>query len=271
MSNSKTAIAEIKKLMKQFGFMSDEAVLKSFKLEDNSILETPELKAGENITRLNDEFERVALEDGKFRLVENFEIEVKDGKIESVKEIFMNAKLVDGTEIKVEGDQLGEGAKVVVVTPDAEIPAPDGVHELEDGTKIETKDGVIAYVEHAGDVEVGEEPEAVGIEVPAMGANPNGAGEDAPMGEPSAPVGKGNVQPQEEIMSLLKDFIVKCSDKMSEMEKKMEAMNNEFSAFKKEPAAKKIANGKTDFNKQSFSNDLDSQIEKIMLLRKNNI
>ncbi len=32
MSNSKTAIAEIKKLMKQFGFMSDDATLKSFKL-----------------------------------------------------------------------------------------------------------------------------------------------------------------------------------------------------------------------------------------------
>ena len=84
MSNSKTAIAEIKKLMKQFGFMSDDT-LKSFKLEDNTILETKDLVAGEKITRLNDEFERVALESGKFRLVENFEIEVKDGKIENVK------------------------------------------------------------------------------------------------------------------------------------------------------------------------------------------
>jgi hypothetical protein len=261
MSNSKTAIAEIKKLMKQFGFMSDESVLKSFKLEDNSILETPELKAGESITRLNDEFERVALEDGKFRLVENFEIEVKDGKIESVKEIFVNAKLVDGTEIKVDGEELLAGGKVVVVTPDAEIPAPDGVHELEDGTKIETKDGVI--------VSVVESPEESEVEVEISAAV--GEGEPDPMGEPKAPVEKGVVEPQEEIMGLLKDFIVKCSEKMSEMEKKVEDMKNEFSAFKKEPAAKKIANGKTDFNKQSFSNDLDSQIEKIMAMRKNNI
>jgi hypothetical protein len=262
MSNSKTAIAEIKKLMKQFGFMSDEAVLKSFKLEDNSILETPELKAGESITRLNDEFERVALENGKFRLVENFEIEVKDGKIESVKEIFVNAKLVDGTEIKVDGEELLAGGKVVVVTPDAEIPAPDGVHELEDGTKIETKDGLIVSVEESASDD--EEPS---VEVSAA----LGEGEPDPMGEPKAPVEKGVVEPQEEIMGLLKDFIVKCSEKMSEMEKKMEAMKNDFSAFKKEPAAKPIANGKTDFNKQSFSNDLDSQIEKIMAMRKNNI
>lgn len=266
MSNSKTAIAEIKKLMKQFGFMSDDSVLKSFKLEDNSILEASELKAGEKITRLNDEFERVTLEDGKFRLVENFEIEVKDGKIESVKEIFVNAKLVDGTEIKVEGDELGAGAKVVVVTEDAELPAPDGVHELEDGTKVETKDGVIVSVEEVAGEEV-EAPEAPAVEVPAA----LGEGEPDPMGEPKAPVAEGVVEPQEEIMSLLKDFIVKCSEKMSDMEQKMEAMKNDFSAFKKEPAAKPIANGKTDFNKQSFGSDLDSQIEKIMAMRKNNI
>jgi hypothetical protein len=272
MSNSKTAIAEIKKLMKQFGFMSDESVLKSFKLEDNSILETSELKAGEKITRLNEEFERVALEDGKFRLVENFEIEVKDGKIESVKQIFVNAKLVDGTEIKVDGEELLAGGKVVVVTPDAEIPAPDGVHELEDGTKIETKDGVIVSVEEvAGDVEEGEVPEAPSVEVPPMVMSPDGEGEPLQVGEPKAPVAEGVVEPQEEIMSLLKDFIVKCSEKMSDMEKQMEAMKSDFSAFKKEPAAKPIANGKTDFNKQSFSNDLDSQIEKIMAMRKNNI
>jgi len=81
MSNSKTAIAEIKKLMKQFGFMSDESVLKSFKLEDNTILQTSDLKIGENISKINEAFEQVALEDGSYRLVENFNIEVKDGKI----------------------------------------------------------------------------------------------------------------------------------------------------------------------------------------------
>lgn len=254
MSKSKTAIAEIKRLMVQFGFMSEEVSLKSFKLEDNSILEAKSLEVGEEITRLNDEFERVALENGKFSLVENFEIEVEDGKITSVKEIFVSAKLVDGTEIKVEGDVLGEGAKVVVVTPDAEIPAPDGVHELEDGTKVETKDGVIVAVEEALQEEV---------------MPPNGEGEAAPMGDVPAPVNPDAdvVEPQEELMSLLKDFIVKCSEKMSDMEQKMESMKNDFNAFKKEPAAKKIANGKTDFNKIE-NNDLDEKIAMIMSLRK---
>jgi hypothetical protein len=254
MSKSKTAIAEIKRLMVQFGFMSEEVSLKSFKLEDNSILEAKSLEVGEEITRLNDEFERVALESGKFSLVENFEIEVENGKIVSVKEIFVSAKLVDGTEIKVEGDVLGEGAKVVVVTPDAEIPAPDGVHELSDGTKVETKDGVIVAVEEALQEEV----------VPSA----DGEGESDPEGEVPAPVASEDpIEPQDEIMSLLKEFIVKCSEKIGSMEKQMEAMKNEFSAFKKEPAAKKIANGKTDFNKIE-NNELDEKIAMIMSLRK---
>jgi hypothetical protein len=229
MSNSKTAIQEIKSLMKQFGFLKDdEVVLASFKLEDNTIVETPELKKGNKITKLSDEFERVALETGSYRLVENFEIEVEDGEIKSVKEIFVDAKLVDGTQIKVEGDSLAEGAKVVVVTEEGEVPAPDGVHELEDGTKVETKDGIIAKIEEKiEEVEDGEEsPE---LEVPS-------------------------IVMEQEMLDMLKEFIKKMSEKMSNMETKMSEVESQFSAFKKEPAAKPIANGKTDFNK-SYNND----------------
>jgi hypothetical protein len=250
MSKSKTAIAEIKKLMVQFGFMANESPMASFKLEDNTILQTSKLEVGEKIVKINEEFEQVSLEDGSYRLVENFNIEVEGGEIKSVKEIFVSAKLIDGTEIKVEGDGLVEGAKVVVVTPDAEIPAPDGRHELEDGTKVETKDGVIVLVE-----EKMEE---------------NGEGEPLPEGEP-----KAKVEPEEpieiEMLEMLKDFVKKMSEKMSNMEQKMSEVESQFSAFKKEPAAKPIANGKTDFNK-SINNDdsLQSKLDMIAELRKNN-
>ena len=250
MSKSKTAIAEIKRLMVQFGFMSDEPTLQSFKLEDNTIVETPELKAGEKITKLNEEFERVALESGSYRLVENFNIEVEDGEIKSVKEIFLSAKLVDGTEIKVEGEELVPGAKVVVVTPDAEVPAPDGKHELEDKTKVETKDGVIVSVEEAMEEE--------------------GEGEPAQVGEVPAPVNKDASPVEEEVMSLLKEFIKKMSEKMVSMESQLESVKNDFNAFKKEPAAKPIANGKTDFNKQEITDDVDAKIAAIMSLRNSN-
>lgn len=249
MSNPKTAINEIKKLMVQFGFISDEPVMASFKLEDNTIVETPELKVGNKITKVSDEFERVTLEDGSYRLVENFEIEVSNGEISTVKEIFVMAKLVDGTEVKVEGDALAEGAKVVVVTPDAEIPAPDGIHKLEDGTEIETKDGIIAAIKEAVEAEEGAEEDEM----------PEGAdGGEGPAVEV-------------ELMDMLKEFIYKCGEKMSQMEEKMNAMNNEFKAFKSEPAGKKISDGKTEFNKEvSGYNSADDKVAAIMAFRESN-
>lgn len=243
MSNPKTAIQEIKKLMVQFGFISDEPVMASFKTEDNTILETLKLEAGSKITKLNDEFERVALESGSYRLVENFEIEVEDGTIKSVKQIFVDAKLVDGTQIKVEGESLMEGAKVVVVMADGEVPAPDGVHELEDGTKVETKEGVITRIEEK--VEEAEGPE-VEIELAdEMVEGPNGAEAEVSVPDPMA-----------EFMALVKDMMEKISEKMKAMEDKVQSMNADFEAFKKEPSSKKISDGKTDFNKQSSSDDV---------------
>jgi len=235
MQNPKTAIQEIKKLMVQFGFMSNEPVLRSFKTEDNTILETLELKAGNKITKLSDEFERVALESGSYRLVENFEIEVKDGTIKSVKQIFVDAKLIDGTQIKVEGEDLLEGAKVVVVTEEGELPAPDGVHELEGGLKVETKEGVIKRIEQV----VSEEMEEVEVE------GPKGSEVEVDMPDP-----------MDEFVALVKDMMEKISEKMKAMEDKVEEVKSEFNAFKKEPAGKKISDGKTDFNKQSNSDDV---------------
>lgn len=245
MSNPKNAIQEIKKLMVQFGFMTEEQTPLSFKLSDNTILQTAKLEVGNSIFKINDAFEQVSLEDGSYRLVENFEIQVKDGKIETVKEIFLDAKLADGTVVKVEGDSLVEGAKVVVVTEEAEIPAPDGVHELEDGTKIETKDGIIAKVEEKVAEVEGEKPEAeVEIEVPSLAM-------------------------EKEMMNMLKEFVSKMGEKISKMEQDYKSLQNEFNSFKKEPAAKKIADGKTEsFNK--VDDILDDKLATIMSLRKNN-
>jgi hypothetical protein len=247
--NSKTAIAEIKKLMKQFGFLAEETPLMSFKLEDNTILQAEKLEAGQSINKINDAFESVVLEDGSYRLVENFSIEVKDGKIESVKEIFVDAKLIDGTVVKVEGDSVVEGAKVVVVTEQGELPAPDGVHELEDGSKIETKDGAIVVVSPA-EVE----------EVEDLASGPD-ANEIPPVGGEKVDV---------EMMDLLKEFIKKMSEKMNAMEAKLSSVQSEFNSFKKEPAGKKVSDGKKEFNKQEVSNDVDARIDAIMSLRKLN-
>lgn len=235
MSNSKKAVQEIKNLMKQFGFISDEVTLLSFKLEDNTILQAEKLEVGNKIVKINDAFEQVALEDGSYRLVENFNLEVKEGLIVSVKEIFVDAKLVDGTVVKVDGDAIAEGAKVVVVTADAEIPAPDGIHELESGDKIETKDGVIVRYEEVGSEEPVGVPEAEAPESPAI---------DAPH------------LMEAEIMGMLKEFISKMGEKVSKMEQNYNSLQNEFNSFKKQPAAKKIADGKVESFKLNNNDDV---------------
>lgn len=242
MSNSKKAVQEIKKLMQQFGFISDEQSLLSFKLEDDTIVETEKLTAGSKIYKINESFERVVLENGSYRLKDNFEVAVADGNITSVKEIFVDAKLVDGTVIKVSGDGLVEGAKVVVVTEEGEIPAPDGVHELEDGSKVETKDGIIAKVEEAVKEAEGEEKPEVEIEVP--------------------------VGMEDEMMQLVKDFVSKMGDKIKKMEEKMSALSSDLESFKKEPAAKKIADGKVEkFYKES---EYDAKLNAAIELMKSN-
>lgn len=60
---------------------------------------------------------------------------------------FGELTLVDGTIVKYEGDAPMEGAPLIVVTPEGEVPAPDGVHETDSGLLISTKDGVIVSIE----------------------------------------------------------------------------------------------------------------------------
>ena len=80
---------------------------------------------------------------------------------------FAEGVLADGTIVKF--DKLEAGGMISVVTPDGEIPAPVGEHELEDGTIIVvSEEGVISEVklkevEEDGneiEIEMGEEEEA---------------------------------------------------------------------------------------------------------------
>jgi hypothetical protein len=255
MSNSKIAVAKIKGLMKEFGFLSEEIELLSFGLQDENktIIQTSKLEVGNTIMKINEEFNQVPLEDGSFKLKENFEISVENGVITSVRELFIDAKLIDGTKVTVEGETLAEGAKVMVITeeyPDG-ILAPDGTHELEDGTKVSTVGGLISAIEEK--VEAADMP---GAEMPV-------GGEEV----------KDAINEQEgildgEILDMLKEFMVRFGEKMKKMEEKMNTMNAEFNAFKKEPAAQPIKTGKIDFTQERL-NEEDSRVQAIMNLRKN--
>lgn len=237
MSNSKSAIQEIKNLMVSFGFMKEEVTLQSFKLEDETILQAEKLEVGNKIFKINESFEQVALENGSYKLKENFELEVSEGDIIAVKELFLDAKLKDGTLVKVIGDGLVEGAKVVVVKEDGmEVPAPDAVHELEDGTKVKTVAGIIKSI-----VEAVEAEDRMKDDPSKMGYMPKMMEKEADM----------------ELISLIKDFMNKMGEKVSKMEQSYSSLENEFKAFKSEPAGKKIADGKTEvFTKENNNDDI---------------
>lgn len=244
MSNSKLVVEKIKSLMKEFGF-SNEKELMSFSIEDKNktILQVEKLEVGQKAIKINEEFNQVSLEDGSYKLKENFEIEVLNGNIMKVKEIFVDAKLSDGTAVKVEGDAVAIGAKVLIVTDQGEIPAPDGVHELEGGDKIEVKDGVITYVEPVNEPAAVEEGMGMG-----MKDNPAKMAAEA-----------------DEIISILKEFVAALEAKYAVVQSDVAQMKSELNAFKKQPAAAPIKNGKTDFNKVSKTEDLlDARVSAIL-------
>ena len=70
-----------------------------------------------------------------------------DAETEEVvaEEKFGEGTLVDGTIVKWEGE-LVEGAALAVVMPEGEVAAPDGIHELADGTVIETAGGLVVSI-----------------------------------------------------------------------------------------------------------------------------
>jgi hypothetical protein len=108
-------------------------------------------------------------------------------------EKFNSAKLADGTEVMWDGD-LTEGAAIMVVTDGNQMPAPDAVHELEDGTKITTVGGLVTAIE-------GKEKEEVEVEM------------------------------ADDTMSKMEERMAACESKMSEMETKMSEMFGKFTAI----------------------------------------
>lgn len=55
------------------------------------------------------------------------------------------AKTKSGVVVKYEGE-LKEGTPLMVITPEGEMPAPDGDHELEDGTIVSVVSGLVTAV-----------------------------------------------------------------------------------------------------------------------------
>jgi preprotein translocase subunit YajC len=269
MSNSKIAVEKIKGLMKEFGFLSEEKEYQSFGIldENKTIIQVSKLEVGNTIMKINEEFNQVTLEDGSFKLKENFEISVENGVITSVRELFIDAKLVDGTEIKVEGDSLVQGAKVMVKTAEGEIPAPDGTHELSDGTKVRTVGGVIEQIDEVAEAMNPKEGDtANNQEMEDEQVIADEEKDEEEVDEENEEDTAKNIEV--ELYEMLRKMLKRMEEKMGNIESKVKSMESEFNAFKKEPAAKPIKSGKTDFSAiEERMNSEELKIKAIMALK----
>lgn len=70
----------------------------------------------------------------------------------------------DGVEIEIEDDAMETGKKVYVITPEGQLPIPDGEYEMEMGAKLKTMGGVIEKMETI-------KPEQEIVDVPADDAD----------------------------------------------------------------------------------------------------
>jgi hypothetical protein len=159
---------------------------------------------------------------------------------------FAEGVLADGTIVSF--DKLEAGGKLSVVTPDGEIPAPIGEHELEDGTIVVVlEEGVIAEI---------KAPEMEAEEVVAETMAEEVVAEEAPMeDEPSVDVSA-------EIAKLEEDLSLKIADLSAKVD-----MLNEVSAklvdfldnYAKQPMAEETQAPKNVFYAQNKTSKVDAQ------------
>lgn len=168
MSNKNNFIEKVKDLIFSENVNQEFA---DYKEKDGKILRTESLEEGNEIKEINENGEVVDLEDGQYIIPEeNLELNVKSSVIESIEEVmsddnedeemeeesFIDAVLKDGTNVRV--DRLEVGGKVEVIDEEGNADtAPEGSHELEDGTVIVVdSDGIITEI---AEVESDEESE----------------------------------------------------------------------------------------------------------------
>lgn len=147
---------------------------------------------------------------------------------EVAEETFGELRDVNGAfTLKFPGDSLQVGDKVSVITAEGqELDAPDGTHELEDGTKIVTKGSVVEEIMSAdGEKEMAEDKEEEMEEE---------VKEEVEMEEDETPAVEAVV---EAIAEVVKEEIDAMKAELKDLKEKMEALSAEPAAEKSMPNA----------------------------------
>ena len=172
-------------------------------------------------------------------------VEASEEKSEEL--AFETAKLVDGTEVKVEGE-FEEGKACFVETEEGDIPAPAGKHQMADDKLITIDENgqIVAIEEVAAEEEKSEEAE---VEVEMEEEKEEEAMEEEEV----------EVSMAEEVVEMLKPYFEEISD----LKAKVEEMEGKFQAFSAEPAAKPIKKA------ENFEANKLNAVDRIAKIRRN--
>ena len=175
----------------------------------------------------------------------------------------VEATLKDGVT-RVETEALEPGSKIYVVSETGEkAPAPEGIHETEDGTKV--------YVDSEGTITQVEKPEAeVEVEIEAEAEKPS----EIPAGESTAeqPTKSEATITKEEMASYVDNMMEKVMMAIEEVAKEVGTVKEEIASYKskmekmsKTPGATKI----TTFNNEAptATSPIENQLEGLKTLR----
>ena len=159
--------------------------------------------------------------------------------------------LVDGTEVKVEGE-LEVGKALVVVTAEGDIPAPAGVHQTESNNLITVDEaGVISQIEEVSSEATEEVEEEVKVEM-----------EEEIKVEVENEEEEIEVELQEEMIVKIVEAMKPYFEEIKELKEKVVEMEGNFSKFSKEPATKPIKKA------EAFAANKFDAIERIQKIRK---
>lgn len=170
------------------------------------------------------------------------------------------AKLADGTIIQWDGE-LVEGVAINVIAEDGNTtPAPDGTHELEDGTEVTTVGGLVTAIEKE-EVEVEDKKEdKMASEFEAAFAN-------------HVEAFAGIVNRVEALENAIKSYEEKFSAINAEVEGKDKSINEKFAAITEivkeiaetpaEPSEKNKPNGAVKFFSEKKNETAKTADEKI--------
>jgi len=167
-----------------------------------------------------------------------------------------NAKLVDGTEVSVEGD-FEVGKTLSVVTEEGSIPAPAGVHQTTDNMLVTVDEaGIITQIEEISDeAQEEEEKEEMEENKEEVAMEEHGDKEEEMEEEEK-------VEMEEEMIIKIVDAMKPYFEEIKEMQKEVEEMKAKFQKFSKEPAAKPVKKA------EAFEANRFSSVERIAKIRK---